>query len=116
MLRINKSSSGDIYTTIFTKENLDSLPGVTDKAVYSDLENINIMKEEVLKLLKEFDASKSVGPDNVHPFLPKALAEVFVEPLTLIFSKDNFNKITTVRLERCYNHSNFQKRRQIVTR
>ena len=40
----------------------------------NDLENI--MEEDVLKLLKELDANKSMGPDHVHPFLLKAMAEV----------------------------------------
>ena len=33
------------FYTIFTKENFDSLPDVTDKPVNNDLENIVIMKE-----------------------------------------------------------------------
>ena len=75
------------FTTVFTKENLETLPEVTDRVVKSNLENIVISDTEVFKLLRELDASKSMGPDNVHPFLVKNLAGVFVKPLTLIFQK-----------------------------
>ena len=44
-------------------------------------------ESEVLKHLKELDASKAMGPDNINPFLIKSMAEVFVKPLTLIFKK-----------------------------
>ena len=77
----------NFFTTVFTKENLETLPEVTDRVVESNLENIVISDTEVLKLLRELDASKSMGPDNVHPFLVKSLADVFVKPLTLIFQK-----------------------------
>ena len=75
------------FSFVFTKENLDTLPEVTDKEVLSELENIVISESEVLKHLKELDASKAMGPDNINPFLIKSMAEVFVKPLTLIFQK-----------------------------
>ena len=60
---------------------------MTEKEVRSDLEDKLISETEVLKLLKDLDASKSMGPDNINPFLLKSMAEVFVKPLTLIFQK-----------------------------
>ena len=77
----------DFFSTVFRKENLETLPEVTEKEVRSDLEDILISETEVLKLLKDLDASKSMGPDNTNPFLLKSMAEVFVKPLTLIFQK-----------------------------
>ena len=80
----------DFFSSVFTKENLDTLPEVTDKEVLSELDNIVISESEVLKHLKELDASKALkamGPDNINPFLIKSMAEVFVKPLTLIFQK-----------------------------
>ena len=58
----------------FFSGNLDTLPEVTDKEVLSELDNIVISESEVLKHLKELDASKAMGPDNM-------------KPLTLIFQK-----------------------------
>ena len=77
----------DFFSSVFTKENLelDTLPKVTDKEVRSELDNRS--ESEVLKHLKELDASKAMGPDNINPFLIKSMAEVFVKPLTLIFQK-----------------------------
>ena len=71
----------DFFSSVFTKENLDTLPEVTDKEVLSELDNIVISESE------ELDASKAMGPDNINPFLIKNMAEVFVKPLTLIFQK-----------------------------
>ena len=77
----------DFFTTVFTKENLETVPDVTDRNVQENLENIVISEVEVLKQLKELDTSKSMGPDNCNPFLLKSMAEVFVKPLTIIFRK-----------------------------
>ena len=60
---------------------------MTEKEVLEDLQDIHVSETEVLKLLKELDSSKSMGPDNINPFLIKSMAEVFVKPLTLIFQK-----------------------------
>ena len=77
----------NFFTTVFNKENLETLTEVTERVVENNLENIVISDTEVLKLLRELDASKSMGLDNVHPFLVKSLADVFVKQLTLIFQK-----------------------------
>ena len=58
----------DFFSSVFTKENLDTLPEVTDKEVLSELDNIVISESEVLKHLKELDASNAMGPDNINPF------------------------------------------------
>ena len=60
---------------------------MTDKEVRSELDNIIISESEVLKLLKELDVSKAMGPDNINPFLIKSMAEEFVKPLTLVFQE-----------------------------
>ena len=39
------------------------------------------------KLLKNLDVSKSLGPDDINPFILKYMAYVFVTPITLIFKK-----------------------------
>ena len=59
---------------------------ITGDFNYKDI-NWVISESEVLKHLKELDASKAMGPDNINPFLIKSIAEVFVKPLTLIFQK-----------------------------
>ena len=59
---------------------------ITGDFNYKDI-NWVISESEVLKHLKELDASKAMGPDKINPFLIKSIAEVFVKPLTLIFQK-----------------------------
>ena len=65
----------------FTTENYDTLPEVTDKEVRSEVDNVIISESEVLKLLKELDASRAMNPDNINTFLMKGMAEVFVNYL-----------------------------------
>ena len=84
----------NFFSSVFTKENLETLPEVTDKEVLSDLEDIVISESEVLKLLKELDASKAMGPDNINPFLIKSMAEVFVKPMPTI--NIDFSKICII--------------------
>ena len=38
-------------------------------------------------MLKNLDVSKSMGPDDIHPFILKSMADAFVTPITLIFKK-----------------------------
>ncbi|WAR05168.1 hypothetical protein MAR_020537, partial [Mya arenaria] len=77
----------EFFTTVFTKENIDTIPDIEDKDVNSELSSLTVSEEEVLKLLKDIDPSKSMGPDCIHPFLLKSMPDIFVEPLTIIFNK-----------------------------
>ncbi|XP_052806388.1 uncharacterized protein LOC128235622 [Mya arenaria] len=61
----------EFFTTVFTKENIDTIPDIEDKDVNSELSSLTVSEEEVLKLLKDIDPSKSMGPDCIHPFLLK---------------------------------------------
>ena len=42
---------------------------MTEKEFLEDLQNIHVSESEVLKILKEPDSSKSMGRDNVNPYL-----------------------------------------------
>ena len=103
----------DFFSSVFTKENLDTLPEVTDKEVLSELDNIVISESEVLKHLKELDASKAMGPDNINPFLIKSMAEVFVKLLTINidFSKICIIWYSPICMEGGEDHPNIQKRK-----
>ena len=51
---------------------------MTDKEVRNDLDNVIISELEVLKLLKELNASTAMRLDNRNHFVIKSIAEVFV--------------------------------------
>ena len=77
----------NFFSSVFTTEDVRNIPNVDDKPVHSPLIDIPISETEVKKLLKDMDATKSMGPDDIHPYLLKCMVDVFVEPLTLIFQK-----------------------------
>ena len=61
------------FTSMFTKETDDDKI-LLDNEVDSDSSDNEFKPEEILKLLKELNTSKSPGPDQVHP---KVLHELF---------------------------------------
>lgn len=73
------------FCSVFTKENIDEIPNFANRMNGKTLHNIDIDVNKVKKLLLSIDASKSQGPDNIHPRILKELAEVLAEPLTKIF-------------------------------
>ena len=74
------------FTSVFTTENLDNMPTLIKMPVQSELHEITLTNEIVLKKLKKLRIDKSAGPDNVHPFLLKNFADIFSQILTIIFT------------------------------
>ncbi|MEW8548045.1 MAG: reverse transcriptase family protein, partial [Candidatus Thiodiazotropha sp.] len=75
------------FASVFTHENWDEMPDLTDRDFDTPLYNIAIDTSMVEKVLKELNAGKSMGPDEIHPLLLKTMPKVFSVPLTLIFQK-----------------------------
>ena len=73
------------FTSVFTREDLSSIPQLEERQFASPLTDINITEELVLNALKSLNASKSPGPDSIHPRILKESAEVIALPLSLIF-------------------------------
>lgn len=63
------------------------MPDFDERDVTSILANIGITEQEVLNLLKNKDASKAMGPNDIHPYVLKSLPDLFAEPLALILRK-----------------------------
>ena len=77
----------EFFTSVFTKEKTSEMPIFADRSLGKSLEFFDINIEMVEKYIKKLNASKSQGPDNLHP---KLLLETFDEikvPLTEIFRK-----------------------------
>ena len=55
------------------------------KKFESPLDSINISVSVVEKVLKELNAEKTMGPDELNHLLLKSMSKAFAVPLTLIF-------------------------------
>jgi hypothetical protein len=72
--------------SVFTEENINSIPAIEEHPVGSKLTSFDL-QEEVLKRLIAVNPNKSCGPDGFHPRLLKELATVLAGPLTSFFRK-----------------------------
>ena len=77
----------NFFCSVFTKENTEDIPNCDPKDVKSELTDMSITKDTVLKKLKQLDPTKSPGPDGFHSRVLKELADELAEPLAMIFNK-----------------------------
>ena len=77
----------DFFTSVFTKEDLSNLPNAPNLNHIAVLTDVEITEEAILEVIKSLDASKSPGPDNIHPRVLKETADVIAHPLHLIFKR-----------------------------
>ena len=77
----------NFFASVFTRENLSNIPTVQDLNFHKPLETIDININQVEKLLHVLNTTKSMGPDNMHPFLLQKLSKTLCYPLTIIFQK-----------------------------
>ena len=57
----------EFVTSVFTKENTSEMPTFNNRSNGATINNFKITTELVEKYLKVLNASKSQGPDNLHP-------------------------------------------------
>ena len=60
------------FASVFTREDLASMPTLENKHVNPQLRDITIDEEVVKKKLLKLRSTKSAGPDGFHPKVPKA--------------------------------------------
>ena len=77
----------EFFTSVFTKENTSKMPTFNNRNNRATINSFKITTEVVGKYLKELNASKSQGPDNLHPKLSLETLEEIKNPLTEIFNK-----------------------------
>ena len=75
----------DYFKEVFTEEDEENIPEVQPKVVETELSEIAINQEEVLKKLKDINPNKSAGPDAIPARVLKELSEVLAEPLAILY-------------------------------
>ena len=76
----------DFFGSVFTREPDTEIPVLEDISVDSQLDNLEVTKEEVIQKLRKLKIDKSPGPDAMHPRLLKELAVEIGTALETIFN------------------------------
>ena len=79
------------------------------------MEDIEINSSGVERLLKNLNANKVAGPDNIKPRLLKELATNVAPSLAAIFRR-SYAQGGTKLLANCKHHTSFQKRSEMCGR
>ena len=79
----------DFFSSVFSQEDLTSMPIPEAKKMESFLEQIQISEEDIMKRLHKLKINKSAGPDSMHPRLLKELSNELTKPLELLFHKSS---------------------------
>ena len=75
------------FASVFTHEDLGYLPTWTRLNNDSCIDKVTTNPETVEKKLKNLNANKSAGPDNIHPRLLKEISKEMAEPLAVLFNR-----------------------------
>eukprot|EP00111_Clytia_hemisphaerica_P017405 TCONS_00051474-protein len=74
------------FCSVFTHEPEGELPPF-EKKTESMINILEVSQETVIKQIKQLDANKSFGPDELHPSMLKELIDFVAEPLKIIMNK-----------------------------
>lgn len=77
----------NFFASVFTNEDMSSIPTFPDKNFKSVLHDFEITSEMVLERLLKLDKTKSPGPDGIHNRVLKELADDLAQPLADLFNK-----------------------------
>ena len=75
----------DQFCSVFTEEDLDNLPKMTD-SIHPSMQKIKVTTEGVEKLLQNLNPRKASGPDGIPCRLLQSLAKELAPTLTHLFS------------------------------
>lgn len=74
------------FASVFVEEPVGEVPKAKKENVKIELDNFDITKEAIRKVLNVLKTDKSPGPDCIHPRVIKELREELLEPLCIIFT------------------------------
>ena len=72
---------------MFTKEDMDNMPDLSQRHPGEPIRSLEITVEMVEKRLRKLRPTKSPGPDGFHPRVLQETASTINLPLSLIFMK-----------------------------
>ena len=72
------------FTKVFTREGNEEIPPF-NRQTRTQQHDLNIEKEEIVKILSSLNAWKAMGPDEIHPAVLKNCSNEIAEPLRIIF-------------------------------
>ena len=85
------------FSSVFENEGTGELPDFTDQPFAEPLCSTDISIDKISKTKDKIKATKSKGPDNIHPKLVKKCRKSMLLPLQLTFTKSlNEGKIPDV--------------------
>ena len=68
-------------------EGTEALPDFEHRNFDEPLDSVTIDRTKIAKAIDKLKASKSQGPDQIHPKLLKECKDTLLEPLEIIFNK-----------------------------
>ena len=78
----------NFFCSVFTRENIDSIPEFSLQTAIGDrLDTIDIKEEDVEKNINKMKIDKSPGPDELSPRLLKLIINSLKAPLRNIFNR-----------------------------
>ena len=75
------------FASVFAVEGPEALPEFEDRNLAEPVANIDINGTNIAKVIDKLKASKSQGPDQIHPKLIKECKDSLNKPLEIIFKK-----------------------------
>ena len=76
----------DYFSSMFTDEDLQSLPSFESVINNGELASITCSPEDVSTLLSELKQNKSPGPDEIHPMILKKCSQTLANSLCELFN------------------------------
>ena len=79
------SALNSFFCSVFTKEKLDTMPNMTQRAYATELSSASFSIEDIEASLRKLNPTKSTGMDGLHPRVLQELSKELATPLFLIF-------------------------------
>ena len=77
----------EYFSSVFTKDSQENVPDFEYESSSSNIEYVNVSRDQMLKALQKLNINKSPGPDKVNPRILKELANELAHPLSILFNK-----------------------------
>ena len=84
----------DYFSSVFNTEDTNNIPYCEDEYTGKPLSTIVFTPEMMKMKLLGINGNKSPGPESIHPFMIKCLAEPLSKPFSILFNKC-INKFTS---------------------